>query len=67
MGCYPRSVSRYPFQPPEQEIRSHPLEFADRQAERRLRATGPLLRWETWLLAVFSFAALGAVAWLNLT
>jgi hypothetical protein len=60
-------MTMFPFRPPEEELRSHPLDFADRQLSERRAAHGRVLRWETALLAAIVAAALGAIAWANLT
>lgn len=57
----------HPFHPPEDELRSFPLDFADRQLSERRQAYGRHLRWESLLLAAVAVLVIAAIAWLNLT
>jgi len=57
----------HPFRTPEEEIRSFPLHFADRQLGERRQAYGRHLRWESFLLAAAAVLVIAGIAWLNLT
>ncbi len=60
-------MAMFPFRPPEEELRSAPLDFADRQLSERRAAFGHAIRWESLLLAAAAVLVVAVIGWLNLT